>query len=89
MDGQPDLMVELDLEIKTSKFEKVEFEKSKIRKSNIENQPRLPVHVVLFHGGGITGFTQVNDTHLHALLQRLLIMLENRTALVGVVGLVA
>ena len=40
-------------------------------------------HVVLFHGGGITGFTQVNDTHLHALLQRLLIMLENRTALVA------
>ena len=23
-------------------------------------------HIVLFHGGGCTPFTQVNDTHLHA-----------------------
>jgi hypothetical protein len=35
-------------------------------------------HIVLFHGGGCTPFTQVNDTHLHALLQRLLIQLENQ-----------
>ena len=34
-------------------------------------------HIVLFHGGGCTPFTQVNDTHLHALLARLLIRLEN------------
>ena len=26
-------------------------------------------HVLLFHGGGSTGYTQVNDTHLHATLQ--------------------
>ena len=35
-------------------------------------------HVVLFHGGGCTPFTQVNDTHLHALLQRYLVQLENQ-----------
>ena len=34
-------------------------------------------HVVLFHGGGCTPFTQVNDTHLHAVLQRTLVKLEN------------
>ena len=34
-------------------------------------------HVVLFHGGGCTPFTQVNDTHLHAVLQRALVKLEN------------
>ena len=34
-------------------------------------------HVVLFHGGGCTPFTQVNDTHLHALLQKYLVQLEN------------
>ena len=27
-------------------------------------------HVVLWHGGGCTPFTQINDTHLHANLQR-------------------
>ena len=35
-------------------------------------------HVVLFHGGGCTPFTQINDTHLHALLARLLLRLENK-----------
>ena len=35
-------------------------------------------HIVLFHGGGCTPFTQVNDTHLHASLQRLLVKLENK-----------
>ena len=34
-------------------------------------------HIVLFHGGGCTPFTQVNDTHLHAVLARVLIRLEN------------
>jgi len=35
-------------------------------------------HIVLFHGGGCTAFTQINDTHLHALLKRILISLENK-----------
>ena len=38
-------------------------------------------HVLLFHGGGCTPFTQVNDTHLHALLQRLVTEFENDLAL--------
>ena len=33
-------------------------------------------HVLLFHGGGCTPFTQVNDTHFHATLQRWLSKLE-------------
>ena len=33
-------------------------------------------HVLVLHGGGTTPFTQVNDTHLHAQLQRILINLE-------------
>ena len=33
-------------------------------------------HVLLFHGGGCTPFTQVNDTHLHARLQQLMIQTE-------------
>ena len=37
-------------------------------------------HVLLFHGGGTTPFTQINDTHLHALLARLLIQVENQWA---------
>jgi hypothetical protein len=37
-------------------------------------------HVLLFHGGGTTPFTQVNDTHLHALMQRLLVQYENQLA---------
>jgi len=38
-------------------------------------------HVLIFHGGGCTPFTQVNDTHLHAVLARLLIQIENDWAL--------
>ena len=38
-------------------------------------------HVLLFHGGGTTPFTQVNDTHLHARVQRLMVSLENEYAL--------
>ena len=33
-------------------------------------------HVVLYHGGGVTGLEQVNDTHLHAVVQRLMEQLE-------------
>ena len=29
-------------------------------------------HVLLFHGGATTPFTQINNTHLHAMLQRFL-----------------
>ena len=35
-------------------------------------------HLVLFHGGGCTPFTQINGTHLHGVLQRYLLRLENR-----------
>ena len=38
-------------------------------------------HVLIFHGGGTTPFAQVNDTHLHALLQRLLVQYETQSAL--------
>ena len=34
-------------------------------------------HVLLFHGGGCTPFTQINDTHLHASLASLLSQIEN------------
>ena len=37
-------------------------------------------HIVLYHGGGTTGHEQVNDTHLHAQLQRELQALENMMA---------
>ena len=33
-------------------------------------------HVLLLHGGGTTAFMQVNDTHLHAILQALMKELE-------------
>ena len=39
-------------------------------------------HVLCFHGGGCTPFTQINDTHLHAVLARLLIQIENEWAFV-------
>ena len=42
---------------------------------------RLKGHVLLHHGGGSTPFTQINDTHLHALVARLLIQVENDWAL--------
>ena len=38
-------------------------------------------HVLIFHGGGCTPFSQINDTHLHASLARLLIQIENEWAL--------
>ena len=38
-------------------------------------------HVLIFHGGGCTPFTQINETHLHAQLARLLIEFENGCAL--------
>ena len=37
-------------------------------------------HVLVFHGGGTTPFTQTNDTHLHANVQQLLTWFENRWA---------
>ena len=37
-------------------------------------------HVVLYHGGGTTAFTQINDTHLHAQLQSCIIKLENQVS---------
>ena len=33
-------------------------------------------HILLMHGGGVTGCEQVNDTHLHALVQRKMEELE-------------
>ena len=33
--------------------------------------------VLLFHGGGCAPFTQVNDAHLHAAAQRLMVEFEN------------
>ena len=33
-------------------------------------------HVLLLHGGGVTGMEQINDTHLHALVQRRMEELE-------------
>ena len=37
--------------------------------------------ILLFRGGGCTPFTQINDTHLHAMLASLLIQIENDWAL--------
>ena len=33
-------------------------------------------HVLLHHGGGVTGAEQINDTHVHALVQRIMEELE-------------
>ena len=35
-------------------------------------------HVLLLHGGGVTGAEQINDTHLHAMVQRVMEQLETR-----------
>ena len=35
-------------------------------------------YIVLFHGGGCTPFTRINDTHLHAMLARMMCALENK-----------
>ena len=40
-------------------------------------------HVLLFHGGGTTLSTQANDTHLHALLQNLLVKVGEYLGLLG------
>ena len=37
--------------------------------------------MLLFHGGGCTPITQINDTHRHAVLASLLIQVENDWAL--------
>ena len=37
---------------------------------------RAKGHIVIYHGGGATGVEQVNDTHLHALVQRVMEELE-------------
>ena len=45
-------------------------------KPEVEELVRGKGHVLIFHGGGTTPFTQVNDTHLHAEYQRKLIETE-------------
>ena len=39
----------------------------------VEDLIRSKGHVLLFHGGGTTPFTQINDTHLHAILAQMLV----------------
>jgi len=51
------------------------------RTDEVEELLRRKGHVLLFHGGGTTPFTQVNDTHLHASVARLMIEIENEFAL--------
>ena len=51
------------------------------RTDEVRDLIRKKGHVLVFHGGGTTPFTQTNDTHLHALVQWLLVKLENRWAL--------
>ena len=51
------------------------------RSDEVMELVRRKGHVLLFHGGGTTPWTQVNDTHLHAMVQRLMVLLENRWAL--------
>ena len=46
----------------------------------VAEKVRSKGHVLLFHGGGTTPFTQINDTHLHASLQRILEGVENQIA---------
>ena len=45
-------------------------------------------HVLLFHGGGCTPFTQMNDTHLHAVLASLLVQVGPRTMSTKLLGIV-
>ena len=44
---------------------------------DVATKVREKGHVLLFHGGGTTPFTQINDTHLHALLADALLRIEN------------
>ena len=50
------------------------------RSEEVAELVRRKGHVLIFHGGGVTPFIQVNDTHLHAPLARLLINQENSWA---------
>ena len=42
----------------------------------VQEAIRAMGHVVLYHGGGVTGLEQVNDTHMHAQVQRTMEQLE-------------
>ena len=42
----------------------------------VQDALRAMGHVVIYHGGGVTGLMQVNDTHLHAIVQRIMEQLE-------------
>ena len=50
------------------------------RTEEVEDLIAAKGHVLLFHGGGTTPFGQINDTHLHALVQSLLVEFENAMA---------
>ena len=50
------------------------------RSEEVEQVVHRKGHVLLFHGGGVTPFIQVNDTHLHASVARSLIALEKAWA---------
>ena len=50
------------------------------RTEEVEDLIAAKGHVLLFHGGGTTPFGQINDTHLHALVQRFLVEFENAMA---------
>ena len=50
------------------------------RSDVVSNLVGVKGHILLFHGGGTTAFTQVNDTHLHA-VSALLVKIENARAL--------
>ena len=47
------------------------------RSEEVAELVRRKGHVLIFHGGGVTPFIQVNDTHLHAPLARIPIREEN------------
>lgn len=50
------------------------------RTDEVEELIAAKGHILLFHGGGTTPFGQINDTHLHALVQRALVEFENAMA---------
>ena len=50
------------------------------RADDVERVVQRKGHVLLFHGGGVTPWIQVNDTHLHASVARSMITLENAWA---------
>ena len=51
------------------------------RTDEVRDLIRKKGHVLIYHGGGTTPFTQTNDTHLHAIVQSLLVIIENQWAL--------